>query len=234
MKFILLLAYAWLFGVFAGACAESLPTKLPTADQPRAAEVLSTELSSTVAPPIVPVLVYRETGTASWYGREFHGRPTASGETFDMYGLSAAHRTIPLGTLIRVTNLNNSKSITARVNDRGPFVSSRVIELSFGAAREIGFASQGTAPVKIETFGTASNSGVFTVQAAMFSEEENARLLKEKLSQRYEMVTIIPFQSNIGRFFRILVGNYQTEEKAERIAAKLTLEGLEPVVLRKD
>src|SRR5512147_834939 len=81
--------------------------------------------------------LYRVTGTASWYGGDLHGRRTANGEVFDMYGLSAAHRTLPLGTVIRVSNLDNSKSLTLKVNDRGPFVRSRVIEVSYGAAREL-------------------------------------------------------------------------------------------------
>jgi rare lipoprotein A len=177
---------------------------------------------------------YRETGTASWYGREFQGRKTASGEAFDMNGLSAAHRTLPLGTVIRVTNLDNYKSIKVTVNDRGPLFRDRILELSYGAARELGFVAQGTARVKIETLDPVPDTGTFTVQAAAFTEEENARLLRERLTQRYEVVAIVPLESNVATFYRVRVGNYPSEEKAERIASKLTLEGLEPIVVRKD
>jgi rare lipoprotein A len=178
--------------------------------------------------------VYRETGIASWYGKDFQGRKTASGELFDMNGRSAAHRTLPLGTVIRVTNLENYTSIELTVNDRGPLVKSRVLEVSYGAAKELGFVAQGTTRIKIETVEPVSDAGTFTVLAAAFSEEENAKLLRERLTQRYEIVAIAPFTSNIGTFYRVRVGNYPSEEKAERIASKLTLEGLEPVVVRKD
>ena len=177
---------------------------------------------------------YRETGAASWYGREMHGKATASGEPFNMHSLTAAHRTIPFGAVIRVTNLENYKSIKVKVNDRGPFVRGRVIELSYGAAKELGFASQGEATVKIESVDPIAENALFTVHAATFSEEENARMLKERLNRRFETVAIVPFESNLGRFFRGRGGVYATEEKAERIAGKLTLEGLEPMVIRKD
>ncbi len=151
-----------------------------------------------------------------------------------MYGMTAAHRTLPLGTLIRVTNLDNSRSITLKVNDRGPFVRDRVLDVSYAAARELGFAAQGTAPVRIEAVVLAAASDVFTVQAAVFSEEENAKMLRERLKRKYETVAIVPFASNVGKCYRVLVGAYGSEDKAERIAAKLTLEGLEPLVIRKD
>ncbi|HUI68801.1 MAG TPA: septal ring lytic transglycosylase RlpA family protein [Nitrospirota bacterium] len=178
--------------------------------------------------------VYRERGTASWYGKEFHGRKTASGEKFDMYGISAAHRTLPLGTTLRVTNLDNYKSIKVRVNDRGPFASNRVLELSYGAARELGFVAQGTARVKIESLEPVQDLGQYTVQAAVFAEAENARMLKYRLSKRFEVTSIVLFESNVGRFFLVRVGAYASEEKAELIAGKLMMEGLEPIVMRKD
>lgn len=91
-----------------------------------------------------------EIGIASYYGRGFHGRRTASGEVFDMYGLTAAHRTLPFGTRIRVTNLHNGRTVVVRVNDRGPFVKNRILDLSYAAAREIGIIATGTAKVKIK------------------------------------------------------------------------------------
>lgn len=94
---------------------------------------------------------YRERGVASWYGEAFHGRPTASGEAYDMYRLSAAHRTLPLHTWVEVTNLDNRRSLVLRVNDRGPFVHTdeRIIDLSWAAARELGVIGPGTAPVEV-------------------------------------------------------------------------------------
>jgi rare lipoprotein A len=178
--------------------------------------------------------IYRETGTASWYGADLHGRPTASGETFDMNGISAAHRTLPLGTVIRVTNLDNYKTIDVRLTDRGPFVRSRVLDLSYGAARALDFVRAGTARVTIETIEPVRGDGVFTVQAAAFVEEEQAKTLKGRLQMKYETVFIIPGETSLGKLYRVRVGMYPTEEKAGRIAAKLALDGLEPVVMRKD
>ena len=187
-----------------------------------------------VAAAVMTGAAFRETGTASWHGRELHGRSTASCSVFDMNGISAAHRTLPLGTVVHITNLDNFKSITAMVTDRGPFFKNHVIDLSYGAARELGFVELGTAQVRIETEGPLPAGGTWTVLAATFAEEENAKVLKYRLSQRYEVVSIQSFTNNIGTFYRVRVGNYPSEEKAERIAAKLTLEGLEPLVLRKD
>ncbi len=210
-----------------GSCAETLP---PRRDEPA--------LSSHEHPPsVVPEEQeqrYRETGTASWYGRDFQGRTTASGQTFDMNGLSAAHRTLPLGTIITVTNLDTAKTVVVPVNDRGPFSRKRFLELSLGAAKELGFEGQGTARVRIETGGPVNRDGTFTVQAASFVEAERARLLKERLQAKYELVYITTQRTNIATFYQVRVGAYRSEEKAERIAAKLTVDGLEPLVVRKD
>jgi rare lipoprotein A len=190
--------------------------------------------ASVAAPVLAPEQVFRETGTASWYGRELQGRRMADGGTFDMEGLSAAHRILPLGTVISVTNLDNYKTINVRVSDRGPFVRSRIMELSYGAAKELEFVRQGTARVRIETLEPVRGDAVYTVQAAAFVEEESAKLLKERLQGKYETVYITSFESNVGKFYRVRVGAYLSEEKAERVAGKLTLDGLEPVVIRKD
>ena len=92
---------------------------------------------------------YLEIGVASWYGKKFHGRLTAMGETYDMFGLTAAHKALPLPTIVKVTNLDNGQSIIVRVNDRGPFHDDRLIDLSWSAAKALGFDNQGTAPVVV-------------------------------------------------------------------------------------
>ena len=112
-------------------------------DEPSVIEKLNTVASNTVRK-------FSQTGTASWYGRQFHGRKTASGETFDMNGMTAAHRSLPLNCYIRVTNKNNGKSVVVKVNDRGPFHGNRVLDLSYGAAKQIGITNAGTAKVSIE------------------------------------------------------------------------------------
>ncbi len=90
------------------------------------------------------------TGIASYYGTDFHGKLTANGEVYDMYGLTAAHKTLPLNTIIRVTNLDNHKSLILRINDRGPYVEGRILDCSYGAAKKLGYLLQGTAKVRIE------------------------------------------------------------------------------------
>jgi len=96
---------------------------------------------------------YRERGVASWYGKDFHGRSTANGETYDMYGLSAAHKTLPIPTWVEVTNLSNDRRIIVRINDRGPFIAGRIIDLSYGAARELDMIEAGTARVEVRALG---------------------------------------------------------------------------------
>ncbi|MCF7820991.1 MAG: septal ring lytic transglycosylase RlpA family protein [Mariprofundaceae bacterium] len=98
---------------------------------------------------------YNETGIASWYGTKFHGKKTANGERYDMHAMSAAHKTLPLPTMVRVTNLDNGRSAVVRVNDRGPFVKNRVIDLSYAAARTLGYDNAGTAPVRVEVLSNS-------------------------------------------------------------------------------
>lgn len=113
------------------------------AEEPSVIEKLNTVASNTVRK-------FSQTGMASWYGRQFHGRKTASGETFDMNAMTAAHRSLPLNCYIRVTNKNNGKSVVVKVNDRGPFHGNRVLDLSYGAAKQLGITNAGTAKVSIE------------------------------------------------------------------------------------
>ncbi len=101
--------------------------------------------------PMQSAASYDQTGVASWYGRDFHGRKTANGERYDMHALSAAHKTLPMPTLVRVTNLDNGRSVVVRVNDRGPFVKGRLIDLSYAAARQLGYIDRGTARVRVQT-----------------------------------------------------------------------------------
>jgi rare lipoprotein A (peptidoglycan hydrolase) len=100
-----------------------------------------------------------QTGMASYYGSEFHGRSTSSGETFDMHALTAAHQTLPLGTIIRVTHLGNHKSVVVKVNDRGPFVGDRILDLSYGAARQLGMIQEGVARVRIDILQLGEDNG---------------------------------------------------------------------------
>ena len=193
-------------------------------------------------------------GMASWYGKEFNGRPTASGEIFDMYALTAAHRTLPLGTTIRVINLDNNKEATITVNDRGPFVKGRILDCSYGAAKALGYAGAGLARVRIEVVKegkeriryaappgellvAGSNpdrpalDGTFTVQVGAFAVEANALRLRDRLEKQFGDSYVIRFRE----FYRVRVGHLANEEAAEALQRRLKDVGLgEGFVTRND
>ncbi len=184
-----------------------------------------------------------QTGIASWYGRDFHGRPTASGEIYNMYAMTAAHRTLPLGTILRVTNLENRKKVKVTVNDRGPFVKGRIIDLSYGAAKRLGMVEKGTARVRIEVIGRDrkyiryirvddTGDGDYVVQVGAFRDVRNARRLKEVLSWRYSGVYIARATVSGRTFYRVRLGRYPTRADAYRTAQRLASEGYEVMVTR--
>lgn len=192
--------------------------------------------------PIVNASGFSERGIASWYGRDFHGRKTANGEIYNMYAMTAAHKTLPLGTWVRVYNLKNGRQAVVRINDRGPFVRNRIIDLSYKAAKKLGVVGPGTAPVKIVALGMASRSSVrssapvkyipvaywkgnFTVQVGAFKERKNAERLKIKLSKRYRHVHITSFRDFRGMFFRVRVGRYSNLKNARNFSLKLMSAG---------
>src|SRR5574337_1084774 len=127
-----------------------------------------------------------ERGLASWYGHPYHGRRTSSGEVYDMYQLTAAHREIPLGSWVEVINLSNGRSLTVRINDRGPFVDGRIIDLSYASARLLGVTGPGVAPVRVRLAHAPQsglNPGRYSVQVGSFTAEVNALALKAALEQ---------------------------------------------------
>jgi len=204
--------------------------------------MLSLLLLSSCAPvrrpskvPAVKEGIYREAGYASWYGEEFHGRPTSSGEIFDMYSLTAAHRTLPLGTTAQVTDPESGKSVTVRINDRGPFVPERFLDLSYGAARALGLAEKGVAWVRLEAWPRLKDlsSRRYTVQVGAFLQEENARRLRTRM-EAYGPSTIQIYRTNRGTFYRVRVGQFQEEEQANALSRKLRREGLVPLVVCAD
>ena len=124
------------------------------------------------------LVLFAQTGDASWYGDKYQGKPTASGEPFDMYAYTAANRTLPFGTIIKVTNLKNNKSVQVRINDRGPTKKSRIVDLSYQAAKDIGLLHDGIVPVKVEALSTSS-------QKNNSKESGNPYLTGEKSDQEY-------------------------------------------------
>ena len=170
-------------------------------------------------------------GVASWYGGEFHGRPTSSGEVYDMYQLTCAHNVLPLGTTVMVTNLENGRSLELKVNDRGPFVKERIIDVSYAAAQMLGMWAKGTAPVKIEVISLASEPVLrFTLQVGSFTDETNAQRLAEQLRRSFENVHVVTLETPTQKYHRVRVGQFDTREAALVIAEKLSQMGFKVLV----
>ncbi len=195
--------------------------------------------------PIPSAQGYVEKGVASWYGPNFHGHSTADGETYDMYGLTAAHKTLPLGTYVKVTNLNNGRSAVVRINDRGPFVAGRIIDLSYTAAQHLGSYGTGTAPVRVEAVQMASEQivagktywqpqtvpdfqhGNFAIQIGAFVEQQNADRLKLRMAGRYGKTEVIAYNNQGTVYYRVQVGSYGDLQAARQETVKLRGNGFE-------
>jgi rare lipoprotein A len=168
---------------------------------------------------------YSEQGMASWYGLPFHGRRASNGEIFDMNQPVAAHRTLPFGSVVRVTNLSNGLTVDVRIIDRGPFVANRIIDLSMAAAQSIKLIGPGTAPVRIELVSSAAPlTGYFAVQIGAFQQRANADRLRATLVSRYP-VAIQEYESPGGHFYRVRVGREISPAAAQQLALTLASDG---------
>ena len=167
---------------------------------------------------------------------QFHGRHAANSEIYDMYKLTAAHRTLPFETMVRVTNLNNGKTTTVRITDRGPFVENRIIDLSLAAAREIESVGPGVVPIELEVLGNVNpTAGFFTVQVGAFRDRANAELLRDRLSASYSPIFIQQVDSAGASFYRVRVGKISGEDAAHDLGEQLRAkEGFTPLVVRLD
>lgn len=150
--------------------------------------------------------IYTEEGMASWYGPNYHAHRGANGQVYDQNGISAAHRTLPMGSLIKVTNLQTGETAIMRITDRGPFVPDRVIDLSIGAAKQVGVWRPGTARVRIDVYDTPhpiATGGRWCVQIGAFSREHDAIKLEEHLTRKYQTANVIEFTGPTGHWVRI-------------------------------
>lgn len=184
---------------------------------------------------------FHEQGVASWYGREFHGRRTSSGEPYDMYALTAAHRTLPLPTMARVTNLATGKSIVVRINDRGPFRKDRVMDLSYASARELGILNAGTGLVEVQAIDdTADNTAAAApgsanairsiyLQVGAFSEQRNAQNLQLRLQQQGIANVVVHHDgSNARGLYRVRIGPVMNAEEFDKLAQRVEVLNLGP------
>ncbi|MBI4572788.1 MAG: septal ring lytic transglycosylase RlpA family protein [candidate division NC10 bacterium] len=200
-------------------------------------------LASCARPPVRPVsLGTGETGLASWYGPEFHGRPTSSGEVYDMYQLTAAHRELPLGTWVMVTNLHNGRSVELRVNDRGPFVPDRILDVSYGAGRLLGMIGPGVIPVRVVVTRRVLGDGAeptpltarYTVQLGSFVSEGNARDLAHSLVGSFPDVEVVRRAIGGDVYYRVRIGNLDRRAEALALAERLAARGLSVLILERD
>lgn len=186
---------------------------------------------------------HSEVGTASWYGQKFHGRRTSSGEVYDMYQFTAAHKTLPLPSYARVTNVDNGKSVVVKINDRGPFVKNRIIDLSYAAAKKLGYDNRGTARVEVTVLASpggpqkvASSTGELEippmdkqhdnaklyVQVGAFSDEMRADTLASRLRDHFRQpITLTPVNVNGQKLQRVRIGPLESPRAAEAILSQL-------------
>ncbi len=188
----------------------------------------------------------RSTGyaVASWYGPDFHGKPTASGEIYDMYANTCAHRTLPFGTRVGVKNASNGKESECIVNDRGPFVAGRDIDLSYATARDIGLVKAGVGTVMLDVrdrdrsyiksvrIQTSERKGPFIVQVGSFSESINAVRLKLALKIKYENVFIEQAEVDGRLYYRVRVGEFSDFASVMAVAQELGNDGFPTVVMQ--
>jgi rare lipoprotein A len=175
-------------------------------------------------PPAPVAGEYVEQGIASWYGVPFHGRRAANGEVYDMNQPTAAHKTLPFGSMVRVHNLDNGRQTDVRITDRGPFIDGRIIDLSLAAAQSVDMVRAGIARVRIELLSVAGpllRGGNFTVQVGAFVERGNAERLRDRLRERYEPVVLREWEGPNGLFYQVRVGRVGNQEGADRLAAEL-------------
>ncbi|MGB0515223.1 MAG: septal ring lytic transglycosylase RlpA family protein [Wenzhouxiangellaceae bacterium] len=183
---------------------------------------------------------YRERGLASWYGRKFHGRLTSSGEPFDMYAVSAAHKTLPLPSWVEVTNLDNGRKLVVRINDRGPFKDGRIIDLSYAAAIKLDTLDAGTARVEVRAldFGPEGDPRVteplrvpVELQAGAFSERQSAeRLARQLRDHGLERVAVRRGRANRDTVWRVRIGPVWEPGHARALVERMLGLGLEPPV----
>lgn len=173
-----------------------------------------------------------QVGIASWYGADFHGRTTSNREIYNMYDMTAAHPSLPFGTRVLVTNLDNGRTVEVRINDRGPFVKGRIIDLSYAAARILGLIGPGTAPVRLDILESGSLPAEVRhlVQVGSFIEERNARELCRRLSRRYDKVFVSPRTLSGRTYYRVLL-EARNRADIQALAARLSDDGYPVLIL---
>ncbi len=224
----------FLLGMLLFGCAPKAPPPLAPKPRPKATQ-RPYRINGKTYYPLPSAQGYVEVGYASWYGPKFHGRPTASGEPYNMYAFTAAHKLLPLGTYVLVTNLENGRQVVVRINDRGPFVKDRIIDLSYAAAKALGMVQKGVARVRLVALAEGHKEkghlvfrgakgirkGQFFLQVGSFVRYENAVRLRERLAHLYKVVLIEPFVRGGQTFYRVQIFLATDLGKARLLARRL-------------
>ncbi len=180
-----------------------------------------------------------QTGIASWYGPGFYGKATASGTIYDQNDLTAAHQTLPLGTRVLVTNLQNTSAVEVTINDRGPFAKGRILDLSYAAGRALGMITPGTIPIRLEVLDSPvrvesiRSSLDYTLQLGSFSQRQNAQELRDRLAQSHPDVTITSSQVKDATYYRVQLGTFSDRTAAEEQARQLAQAGYPVIIMEK-
>jgi rare lipoprotein A len=186
-----------------------------------------------------PKIGATESGIASWYGHPYHGRRAANGEIYDMEKLTAAHRTYPFNTWVRVKNLSNDKTVDVRIQDRGPFINGRIIDLSLAAARQIELVGPGITKVKLTVIlppkdaDVAKQPELFAIQVGAFRDRDRALALAEQMRPQFGDARVVERAAN-PPMYRVLAGAYETIEQAEAAATQVRDSGGTALVVRLD
>ncbi len=177
-------------------------------------------------------------GIASWYGPSFHGKPSASGEPYDMWALTAAHQTLPFGTWVQVKKVSTGQTVQVRINDLGPFIKGRIIDLSYAAARKLGMIGEGTAEVSLTILTNSrlaiphKQSQQFWVQAGAYTSLTKAMVLREQLAHDYDHVRVNTAKLASGEWHRVQIGSFNSREMAQQVSRDIkNTKGLESTII---
>lgn len=229
----------WLLATLAGCGTRPLSPHVPVSRPEVPATQRPYQINGHTYYPLPCAEGFVEVGPASWYGKKFHGRKTANGERYNMHALTAAHRVLPMDTLVRVLNVENGREVVVRINDRGPFVKDRIIDLSYAGAKKLGMLGPGTARVRMEALGEAHlsggrlrftvhpdyHTGVFYIQVGAFSDLANARRLWRRLASQFGNVAIDRHHGEGQTFYRVWIFAATNYAEAVRLEGNLERNG---------
>ena len=222
-----------LMGVGSGCVSHPIKPQSGSETHSVSVQTLPYRVDGRVYYPLSSSSGFVQKGIASWYGRDFHGKLTSNGEEYNMNSMTAAHKTLPFNSVVLVTHRESGKSVIVRINDRGPFVSDRIIDLSYGAANKLGMAEIGTAPVSLRVIkgakssppqnaaGASAKKEIYSVQVGVFEDLGNAR----EISHQFNNSRVFAVKQNYRKLYKVLIGKYSNYQKALEPMDQMRLQG---------